>query len=90
MSNTTQTFSSISVSGNSILDFGGTGGSINLDSLFVSNGTLTIQNWTGNPGDFFVSGTVDSTTVGNVIFEGWGDATWDPIDGVTFLILQLT
>lgn len=83
MSNTTQTFSSISVSGNSILDFGGTGGSLNLDNLFVSSGTLTIQNWTGNPGDFFVSGAVDSTTVSNVIFEGWGDATWDPIDGVT-------
>ena len=49
----------------------------------MTSGTLTIRNWTGDPGDFYVTNTVDPTSVTNVTFEGWGGATWDPIDGVT-------
>jgi hypothetical protein len=81
MSNTTQSFSSISISGNSIIDFGGSDASLILENLFVSTGTLTIQNWTGEAGDFFVSNSVDASSVTNIIFEGWGDATGDPLMG---------
>ncbi|MCC5023295.1 MAG: hypothetical protein J6386_11115 [Candidatus Synoicihabitans palmerolidicus] len=82
LSDTTQFFSSISVSGDSIIDCGGASAALNLNILSVLGGTLTVKNWTGNPGDFAVSGAVDSTSLGNIIFEGWGDATWDPTSGV--------
>jgi hypothetical protein len=78
MSNTTQSISSITISGNSIIDFGGSDASLTLANLIVTSGTLTIQNWTGDPGDFYVSNTVDPTTVSNVIFEGWDGAGGTP------------
>lgn len=83
LSNTNQSFSSITITGDSILDFGGSSASINLDSLIVTDGTLTIQNWTGDPGDLLVTNSVDSTSIANVTFAGWGDAEWDPFNGVT-------
>lgn len=83
LSGTTQSFAGISVSGNSVIDFGGSDAVIDLQFLEVLNGTLTIRNWTGDPGDFIVSDSVDSTSLGNITFEGWGNANWDPIDGVT-------
>jgi hypothetical protein len=83
LSGTDQSFSGISISGDSVIDFGGSDAVINLDFLEVLNGTLTIQNWTGDPGDFIVSDSVDSTSLGNITFDGLGDASWDPTDGVT-------
>lgn len=83
LSNTNQSFTSISVSGDSIIDFGGSDATINLDFLSVEGGTLTVKNWTGDPGDFQVTNNVDSTSLTNIVFEGWGDATWNPGDGVT-------
>ncbi|MBT5901556.1 MAG: PEP-CTERM sorting domain-containing protein [Opitutaceae bacterium] len=83
LSGTNQSFSGISISGDSVIDFGGSDAVIDLQFLEVLNGTLTIKNWTGDPGDFIVSDTVDSSSLGNITFEGWGDATWDPTTGVT-------
>lgn len=82
LSGTAQSFAGISISGDSTLDFGGSSAAIDLQFLEVLHGTLTISNWTGDPGDFSVGGIVDSTSLANIVFEGWGDATWDPIDGV--------
>ncbi len=78
-----QSFSGISVSGDSVIDFGGSDAVIDLQFLEVLNGSLTIKNWTGDPGAFLVTDSVDATSLGNITFEGWGDATWDPSDGVT-------
>lgn len=83
LSNTNQSFTSISISGDSVIDFGGSDAAINLDFLNVTNGTLIVRNWTGDPGDFQVSNTVDSGSLTNITFEGWDGATWDPVDGVT-------
>ena len=83
LSNTNQSFTSISVSGDSIIDFGGSSAALNLDFLDVQGGTLTVRNWTGDPGDFQVINNVDTNSLTNIIFEGWGDATWNPGDGVT-------
>lgn len=83
LSNTNQSFTSISISGDSVIDFGGSDATLNLDFLDVQGGTLIVKNWTGDPGDFQVSNTVDSTSLTNITFEGWGDATWNPGDGVT-------
>jgi hypothetical protein len=83
MNNTSQSFSSITVSGDSILDFGGSSAAINISNLSISSGTLTIKNWTGESGDFQVTNAVDSTSITNIQFEGWGDATWDNGVGVT-------
>ena len=83
MSGTTQSFSSITITGDSILDFGGSSASLNIGTLTVTAGTLTIQNWTGDPGDFLVTNTVGGSSIGNITFQGWGNATWDPVDGVT-------
>lgn len=83
LSGTDQSFAGISISGDSVIDFGGSDAVIDLQFLEVLNGTLTIKNWTGDPGDFIVSDSVDATSLGNITFEGWGDATWDSTDGVT-------
>ena len=83
LSDTSQSFSSITITGDSIIDFGGSSATISLGSLTVTAGTLTVQNWTGDPGDFAVTDAVDEASIGNISFDGWGDATWDSGDGVT-------
>ncbi len=82
LADTTQNFSSITVSGDSVIDFGGSSASLSLFELTVITGTLTVVNWTGDPGDFFVDSEVDSTSISNIEFVGWGDSTWDPDFGV--------
>lgn len=82
LSNTTQNFSSITVSGDSVIDFGGSDAALSIFELTVITGTLTVVNWTGDPGDFFVDSEVDSTSISNIEFAGWGDSSWDPDFGV--------
>lgn len=78
LTNADVSVSSLLVTANSIIDFGGTASSLSLDNLTISNGvTLTIQNW-ANAADFFFTqawtGAVFNTTGSNpmnqVVFSG--------------------
>ncbi len=87
LGNTTQSLTSITVTGDSVIDFGGAGAALTLFELNVIGGSLTVLNWTGDPGDFLVQSAVDSASLANITFDGWGDATWDSGTGVTPVIV---
>jgi autotransporter-associated beta strand protein len=81
----TSTFKSLSVTANSVIDFGTGGASILniLNSVTVAAGvTLTIQDWT-NGVDYFYSGTSPgSTALGQIVFTGFTGANtkWQSFD----------
>ena len=76
----TSTFSSLSVTGNSILDFGTSGSSIlNLSSLTVNSGvTLTIANWTDAVDYFYSLNNPGAGNLGRIVFTGFTgpDTKW--------------
>ena len=82
---TTSTFKSLSVTANSVIDFGTGGASVLniLNSVTVAAGvTLTIQDWT-NGVDYFYSGTSPgSTALGQIVFTGstGADTKWQSFD----------
>jgi autotransporter-associated beta strand protein len=64
LNNTTQTFGTLTVSANSVIDFAGVSSTLNLSNLVIAAGvTLTINNWT-DAADYFYS-------------LGWSGATYD-------------
>jgi fibronectin-binding autotransporter adhesin len=79
------TFGSLSVSANSILDFGTSGSSILniLNSLTVNSGvTLTIANWTDTVDYFYSLTNPGSTNLGRIVFSGFSgtDTKWQSFD----------
>jgi hypothetical protein len=78
----TTTFSSITVTGNSVIDFAGSGiSALDLSSLTVSSGTLTIKGWTYGTDNLQV--TNSTSGLAQVDFSGYGPgAGWNGSDNV--------
>ena len=79
------TFGALSVTGNSILDFGTSGSSMLniLNSLTVSSGvTLTIANWTDAVDYFYSLNNPGGTNLGRIVFSGYtaGATNWQSFD----------
>ena len=76
----TSAFGTLSVTANSILDFGTNGTSIlNLNSLAVASGvTLTIQNWANAVDYFYSTNNPMPALLGRIVFSGFtaGDTKW--------------
>jgi len=78
----TSTFSSLTVTGNSTLDFAGTS-ILNLSSVAVNSGvTLTISNWSDTIDYFFSQVNPGSANLGRIVFTGFTGPdtkwlTWD-------------
>ena len=89
-----ETFNTLTITGNSVLDFGG--GNVcsptflNLDYLTVgANSTLTVTNWIEFT-DFLLvkKATFDSDQLARVIFDGYGGAaSWKSYDNDYFQII---
>jgi autotransporter-associated beta strand protein len=100
----TSTFSSLSVTANSTLDFSGTS-ILNLSSLAVNSGvTLTITNWADTVDYFYSLVNPGSANLGRIVFTGFtaGDTKWQSFDhevtpvpepsayGAAFMLLGLS
>jgi hypothetical protein len=75
----TSSFSSMTVTGNSVLDFaGGSAATFDLSSLTVNSGaTLTIEGWTYGSDSFDVTSSPSTATLGRIDFSGYSDgAGW--------------
>jgi autotransporter-associated beta strand protein len=85
LNGTNSTFGSLSVTADSVIDFGTGGASILniLNSLTITSGvTLTINDWT-NGVDYFYAGTNPGATyLGQIAFSGYGasSAQWQSFD----------
>ena len=68
----TTKFSSITVTGNSVIDFAGSSAAtLDLSSLVVNSGaTLTINDWTNGSDVFYSSGQPSAATLGRINFSG--------------------
>lgn len=78
----TSTFSALTVTGNSVLDFSGTS-ILNLDSVTVAAGvTLTVTNWADTVDYFYSLLNPGSTNLGHIVFAGYtaGDTKWQSFD----------
>ena len=90
LSSTTASFDTLSVTGNTTLDFGGTASSLSLSTLTIANGvTLTIANWTEGVDALYAltwtNGTYDTrgtTPMTQIVFGGFtaNDTRWLSID----------
>ena len=76
----TSTFGTLSVTADSMLDFGTSGSSIlNLSSLSVNSGvTLTIKNWADTVDYFYSLTNPGATNLGRIVFTGFtgADTKW--------------
>ena len=79
LNNTIQNIGTLTISGNSTIDFGGGASTLNVTNLFIQAGaTLTITNWQ-NAVDFFTAGnwsgaifnTTGSSPMNQIVFSGF-------------------
>jgi hypothetical protein len=78
-------FSSITVSGNSVIDFAGSGTTVlDLSSLTINSGdTLTIKGWTYGTDTLEVNSSPGSSTLGRIDFTGYSNgAGWNSSDDI--------
>ncbi|HTJ78599.1 MAG TPA: PEP-CTERM sorting domain-containing protein [Rariglobus sp.] len=72
LGNTSQTFTNLVITGDSVIDFGGSGSTINLSSISVTNNAiLTIVNW-NNAVDTFTSNTNASSQAVQIYYADTG------------------
>jgi fibronectin-binding autotransporter adhesin len=83
----TQTFGDLTVTASSVIDFGTSGATVaQFDSVNVTTGTLSVNNWT-NAVDYFLSyddtGPQGSSPTNKVVFNGFvgNDTKWLPYGG---------
>ncbi|MBW8782084.1 MAG: autotransporter-associated beta strand repeat-containing protein [Verrucomicrobia bacterium] len=70
LNGTNQTFGTLSVTGNSVIDFAGGNSTLTITSLVISAGvTLTITNWTDSLDYFYATNDPGSTTLAQVVFN---------------------
>ncbi len=77
LNGTSQTLASLTVTGNSVVDFGPSS-SLSVSSLdLVGSATLTVENWSGSSSSFDASLNPGSSNLASVVFEpGNETATW--------------
>jgi autotransporter-associated beta strand protein len=85
LNNTTQTFGTLTVTANSVIDFAGVSSTLNLSNLVIAAGvTLTIANWTNAADHFYTLGWAGATyetygaPMNQIRFTGFGvnNAHW--------------
>ncbi|MBC8008678.1 MAG: autotransporter-associated beta strand repeat-containing protein [Burkholderiales bacterium] len=94
--NSLETFATLSVTGNSVIDF--SGGSPSAPSFLVidiltiaTDAVLTVRNWI-DAADYFLikKSGLDSTTeqanIARIVFDGYGTATWEDYSSDYFMI----
>lgn len=82
LNDTEQTISTLTITGDTVLDFAGGGSTLNVGSLLLTDdAVLTIINWSNAVDIFTAHVDPGSSSLGQVIFEGSGGSAWDPIDG---------
>ncbi len=82
LNDTAQTLATLTITGETILDFTGGGSTLNIGSLLLTDdAVLTIINWSNAVDVFTAHVDPGSSSLGQVIFEGSGSSSWDPIDG---------
>lgn len=82
LNDTTQSINNLTVTGDAIIDFGEGGSSFNIGQLTLTGETvLTITNWVDSVDSFFANLNPGSLSLAKVIFDGYGEASWDPFDG---------
>jgi autotransporter-associated beta strand protein len=70
LNGTNQTFGTLNVTGNSVIDFAGGNSVLTITSLVISAGvTLTITNWTDSLDYFYATNDPGSTTLAQVVFN---------------------
>ena len=78
----TSTFSTLTVTGNSTLDFSGTS-VLNVNSLTVNSGvTLTVTNWADTVDFFYSLFSPGAANLGRIVFTGYSasDTKWDSFE----------
>ena len=84
LGDTDQSFANLTITGDSILDFGSGGASLDIADLDIASGaTLTIVNWNNAVDFFIVDVNPGSTTLGQVVFADFGGSTWNSDGTVT-------
>lgn len=82
LNDTDQSISTLTITGDTILDFAGGGSTLNVANLYLSDdAVLTIINWSNAVDVFTAHVDPGSSTLGQVIFEGSGGSSWNSIDG---------
>lgn len=86
LGDTFQEFTNLIVNGNAIIDFGTGGSSLDIIGLTLNgDSVLTIVNWNDSMDEFFANYDPGSSSLAKVIFDGYGEATWDPYSGGGFI-----
>jgi autotransporter-associated beta strand repeat len=87
---TAQHIDSLTITGDSILDFGEGGSTFDISSLTLhGDSVLTIVNWSDDLDTFFANVNPGSSTLAKIIFDGIGEAAWDSSSGTGVLIPTL-
>ena len=74
-------FSTVTLDGGASLDFGaGSTGTISLDSVTYTSGTLDILNYDESTANLLVENDPGATFLSNLLFDGIASGgTWDPV-----------
>jgi len=82
LNGTTQSISSLTVTGNSVIDFGGGSSTLSIASLTLTgSATLTVENWNQSVDNFYANLNPGSSTLASIVFQpgnqtaGWNSGT---------------
>jgi fibronectin-binding autotransporter adhesin len=79
LNNTSQTLSSLDVTGNSLIDFGSGGSILSVSSLVLaSSAYLSVINWAGTVDSFFSQVNPGTSNLSHISVNGSSGTTWDP------------
>lgn len=85
LGNTTQAINQLTLTGDAVIDFGSSGSTFDIGNLnVIGDHTLTIVNWNSTV-DFFTANVTPGSNLPKIVFEGYGEATWDPYSGGGFI-----
>lgn len=80
LNNTTQSLCAVSVTANSIIDFGSSKSVFSIDWLAIADGvTLTLLNWSATD-EFYIANSPDSRYLSRIVFSSGGEAVWNDFD----------
>lgn len=81
---TTQTLSDLVILGDSIVDFGSAGSTLDLDTLsFIADATLTLANWTFGSDGLHTNTNPGPAALARIVFADSAGATWNPDGSIT-------
>ncbi len=88
LNNTIQTIDNLTIVGDAIIDFGEAGSDFNINNLTLTGtSVLTITNWVDTLDSFFANLNPGSSSLAKIVFDGYGEAVWDPYTGNSGFII---